>query len=83
MKNDLGEARDLAKTHPQKLLELDAMMERHLRASHAVTPQPNPAFDVTQYNPERIGKQPGGLKIGGGDAPKAAKKGKKVKAADE
>jgi len=81
LKDDLGEANDLAKVQPDKVREFDALIEKHLRDSRAVTPQPNPAFDPAQYHPERIGKQPGGLKIGGDDNAKAAKKGAKAKAA--
>jgi len=81
LKTDLGEAHDLAKAQPDKVRELDRLIQDHIEQSKAVVPRPNPAFDAAQYRPERIGQQPGGLKIGGDENPKAAKKGKKAKAA--
>ncbi len=45
--------------------ELDALIEKYLTDAHAVVPLPNPKFDPSKYKPENIGKQPGGLKVGG------------------
>ena len=59
------------------------LIQDHIEQSNAVVPRPKPAFDPAQYHPERIGKQPGGLKVGGDDSPKAAKKDKKTKTANE
>ena len=83
LKTDLGEAQDMAKTQPEKVRELDRLIQDHISQSKAVVPRPNPAFDPAQYNPERIGKQPGGLKVGGDENPKAVKKGKNTQAANE
>jgi hypothetical protein len=81
LKTDLGEAHDLAKAQPDKVREMDRLIQDHIGQSKAVVPRPNPAFDPAQYRPERIGQQPGGLKVGGDENPKAAKKGKKAKTA--
>lgn len=78
LKADLGEAHDLAKAQPDKVRELDRLIQDHIEQSKAVVPRPNPAFDPAQYRPERVGQQPGGLKVGGDENPKAAKKGKKA-----
>jgi hypothetical protein len=82
LKTDLGEANDLAKAQPDKVRELDRMIEDHIGQSKAVVPRPNPAFDPAQYRPERIGQQPGGLKVGGDENLKGATKGKKANKAN-
>ncbi len=74
LKDDLGEAHDLSKSNPEKVQQLDKLIESFLTKSKAVTPKPNPAFDPAQYHPEKIGTQPGGPKIGGDDKPKSKKK---------
>jgi hypothetical protein len=53
--DDIGETNNLADQHPQLVRELDALIERFLVDTHAVTPQPNPAFDPTKYRPELEG----------------------------
>jgi len=65
VKDDLGETNNLAQAYPEKVQQMDRMIESYLVASKAVIPQPNPAFDPAKYHPERIGIQPGGLKIAG------------------
>ena len=59
---DIGETNNLAKQYPEKVQELDRLIEAHLKDAKAVVPMPNPAFDPDQYRPERIGVQAGGLK---------------------
>jgi arylsulfatase A-like enzyme len=61
---DLGEQHDLAGSHPELVAELDAEIQRHLLDARAVVPLPNPRFDPARYEPETIGVQPGGLKVG-------------------
>jgi len=63
LEQDLGEAKDLSEKMPEKVRELDALVEAHLLETNAVTPQPNPNFDPARYKPEAIGRQPGGLKV--------------------
>ena len=65
LRDDIGESTNLASMHPEKVRELDRLMELHLSDAKAVTPQPNPKFDPKQYQPDRIGIQPGGLKVAG------------------
>lgn len=78
LKNDLGEANNLASNHPGKVRQLDRLIEDYLTTAGTVVPQPNPKFDPKQYRPERIGIQPGGLKVAG--QPKANRKNTPTKA---
>lgn len=43
--DDIGEARNLADSMPEKVKELDALIRGHLQATGALVPVPNPAFD--------------------------------------
>ncbi len=65
LKDDLGEANDLASAHPEKVQKLDGLISAYLDAADTVVPVPNPEFSPAKYAPETIGIQPGGLKIGG------------------
>lgn len=44
LKNDIGERNDLAAERPDKVKELDALIEQFLTATNAVVPRPNPRF---------------------------------------
>lgn len=74
LREDLGESRDLAKENPERLRELDALIESHIAATRGVVPRPNPDFDPSKAKPKKIGVQPGGLKIAGNGKPQAKKK---------
>ncbi len=65
LKEDIGETNNLASAYPEKVQELDRLMEAYLKDAGTVTPQPNPAFDPAQYRPEAIGVQKGGLRVAG------------------
>ncbi|MDF7822596.1 sulfatase [Pontiellaceae bacterium B12227] len=73
LKNDIGEQNNLAKSNPEMVQTLDRMMENYIRNSGAVVPLPNPKFDPEKYNPSRVGKQPGGLKISSKSKQKSVK----------
>lgn len=45
LKDDLGETHDLAAAQPDRVQAMDAMIEKFLADTHAVTPKPNPAYD--------------------------------------
>lgn len=47
LRDDLGESTNLAKKMPEKVRELDRLIDRFLTETRAVTPQPNPAFKAT------------------------------------
>ncbi|MDG2126976.1 MAG: sulfatase [Fuerstiella sp.] len=56
LKNDINEHNDLARTEPERVKELDALIERFLVETDAVVPVPNPDFDPSTYRPEDEGK---------------------------
>ena len=45
LKDDLGEQHDLAATQPDRVRQLDGLIEKFLTDTKAVTPKPNPAYD--------------------------------------
>jgi arylsulfatase A-like enzyme len=45
LKDDIGETKNLADAMPDKVKELDALVSAHLKATAALVPVPNPAFD--------------------------------------
>jgi arylsulfatase A-like enzyme len=63
LKEDSGEKKNLAAKYPEKVSEMDRLISRHLEETAAVRPQPNPAFDPAEYQPDRIGVQAGGLNM--------------------
>ena len=70
--NDLGEQNDLAAQEPQRVKEMDALIERFLADTKAVVPMPNPKFDPAAYRPENEGKPPAKAKAKKKEAPTAA-----------
>lgn len=61
LREDLGEKNNLAAAKPERVAELDALIEKFLIDTKAVVPVPNPAFDPAKYRPELEGKpQPKG-----------------------
>lgn len=54
---DPGETTNLAASQPDRVAELDRLIEGFLAETEAVVPIPNPAFDPAQYRPELEGKQ--------------------------
>lgn len=55
LKDDLGETNNLASTMPDRVKELDALIERFLNDTHAVLPKPNPAYapSQTEWEPSK------------------------------
>ena len=45
LRHDIGEATDLARTHPEKVAELTAVLDEYLEATDALVPQPNPNWN--------------------------------------
>ena len=56
LKEDLGEKQNLAAREPERVRELDALIETFLRDTKAVVPLPNPAFDPSKYRLEDEGR---------------------------
>mgnify|MGYP001577839233 CR=1 FL=1 len=50
--SDLGETRDLSAQQPERVRELDALIDGHLRAIQPVLPQRNPAYDPKAKAPD-------------------------------
>ena len=57
LREDRGEQIDLAAQQPERVAELDALIEAFLSQTRAVVPVANPAFDPAQYRPEREGRK--------------------------
>jgi hypothetical protein len=56
LRDDLGETNNLAARFPERVSELDRLIEQFLAGTQAVVPVRNPAFDPAQYHPEREGQ---------------------------
>lgn len=69
LKEDLGENVNLAAKHPERVAELDALIEDFLTRTRAVVPAPNPAFDPAKYNPALEGKPRAKSKAGAKASP--------------
>ncbi len=53
---DVGEVNDLADQQPQRVQQMDELIEQFLVDTRAVRPTINPRFDPQQYRPEDEGK---------------------------
>jgi arylsulfatase A-like enzyme len=62
LNEDIGEQANLAERYPERVRTMDQMMEDYIQEANVFIPQPNPNFNPAQFNPARIGVQPGGLK---------------------
>lgn len=67
LEDDLGEQKNLADKFPDRVQQMDALIEQFLVDTAAARPLANPNFDATKYHPELEGKA--ALK-GGANAPK-------------
>lgn len=56
LNDDIGEQNNLAETFPERVEQLDALIEQHLVNSHAVRPLRNPKFDPSRYDVTQEGK---------------------------
>ena len=63
LREDIGENKNLAADHPEKVKELDKLIEDYIAAAKVVVPLPNPNFDPARFDPSKIGVQAGGLKM--------------------
>lgn len=62
LNDDIGEQANLAYRYPERVRSMDQMIEDYIQEANVFTPRPNPNFNPAQFNPNRIGVQPGGLK---------------------
>lgn len=56
LKEDIGEQNDLAGQFPERVEQLDALIEQHLIDTNAVRPLPNPRFEASKYDVTEEGK---------------------------
>ena len=56
--NDIGEKSNLAEKYPQKVKELDALIDRFLEETEAVVPKANPAYEPKPKPPAPTRKRP-------------------------
>ncbi|MFT7632057.1 MAG: hypothetical protein ACI87E_003104 [Mariniblastus sp.] len=63
LREDIGEDKNLAADHPEKVRDLDKLIEDYIVEANVVVPQPNPNFDPAKFDPIKIGVQAGGLKM--------------------
>ena len=56
LRDDLGEQHDLAASQPERVTQMDALIETFLTNTQAVRPAPNPAFNPAKYHPELEGQ---------------------------
>ena len=63
LEDDMSESRNLAVVHPEKVQELDGLIDTYIKEVGVVLPSVNPNFDPDAFHPEKIGVQVGGLKM--------------------
>jgi arylsulfatase A-like enzyme len=63
LREDIGESTNLATAHPEKVKQLDRLIEEYIVEANVVIPSPNPNFELAKFDPSTIGVQPGGLKM--------------------
>ena len=63
LSEDIGENKNLAAIHPEKVKELDKLIADYIVEAKVVVPLPNPNFDPAKFDPSKIGVQAGGLKM--------------------
>ena len=63
LREDIGENKNLAADHPEKVKALDKLIEDYIAAAKVVVPLPNRNFDAAKFDPSTIGVQAGGLKM--------------------
>jgi arylsulfatase A-like enzyme len=56
LKEDIGEEKNRAAEMPDRVEELDALIEQHLVDTRAARPRPNPDFDSSKYDLTQEGK---------------------------
>ena len=63
LQEDIGETRNVAAAEPEKVRELDRLIEEYIKEANVVVPLANPGFDEARFDSAKIGVQPGGLKM--------------------
>ena len=55
LRKDLGEKNDVSEQFPERVSQLDALIEQHLVETQAARPQSNPNFDPSRYDVTKEG----------------------------
>jgi hypothetical protein len=63
LEKDIGEKENLASKFPDKVKEMDRLIDEYIAEAKVVVPLPNPVFDPAKFDPSLIGLQAGGLKM--------------------
>ena len=63
LEKDIGEKENLASKFPDKVKEMDRLIDEYIAEAKVVVPLPNPVFDPAKFDPSLIGVQAGGLKM--------------------
>lgn len=58
LSQDDAELNNLATAKPEQVRALDLLIEEHLADTKAITPKPNPDFDIKLFEPGKIGIRP-------------------------
>ena len=81
LRDDIGESNNLTHTNPEKVRELDQLIDNFITEAEVVTPLPNPSFEAEKFDATLIGTQPGGLKMPPGFSGRSQDKPKDTKVA--
>lgn len=76
--NDIGERIDLSEKDPERVRELDRLIDHHLQDTNAVVPVPNPKFDPARYDATKEGEPAPKFIIGATQKPKRKRPSKPV-----
>lgn len=63
LREDIGENKNLAAVHPDKVKALDELIEDYIVGANVIVPLPNRNFDPAKFDASLIGVQVGGLKM--------------------
>ena len=63
LREDIGENKNLAASQPEKVKQLDKLIEDYIVEAKVVVSRPNPKFNLAKFDPSKIGVQAGGLKM--------------------
>ncbi len=70
LRDDIGENKNLASAHPNKVKAMDRLIDDYIAEANVVVPLPNSKFDPAKFDPSKIGVQAGGLKMPPSKKPK-------------
>lgn len=63
IRQDIGESNDIAQSYPEKVKEMDQLIESYITQVSTVLPVVNPNFNPAKFDASKIGIPPNGLKM--------------------